>query len=198
MGTELNSQPARSVGLEVKKSMDEIPLTDPFDCITMWHTLEHMPDIKSTLTQIAGLLKPDGRLFVAVPDNGGLQAKIFRHKWLHVDVPRHLYHFDARSLESCLHSSGYTILRRWHQEFEYDLLGWSQSALNYILPYPNVFFDFLTGKKRDCSRFIKAASFLLGSALTVLSLPAVMVGALTGHGGTLVVEASRTKEQHRA
>lgn len=191
MGTELDPQPARSAGLEVKESIDQIPLAAPFDCITMWHTLEHIRDIESTLARIAALLKPDGRLFIAVPDNGGFQAKIFKHKWLHTDVPRHLYHFDASSLNFCLQSAGFAIERQWHQEFEYDLLGWSQSALNCVMPYPNVFFNCLTGKRRVYSRPIILSNFVLGSFLTLLSLPAVAVGTLWGRGGTLVAMARR-------
>ena len=189
MGTELNPQPARGSGLDVKERIEQVPDGTQFDCITMWHTLEHMRDIKSTLVRIAGLLKPDGKLFISVPDNGGFQAKVFRDKWLHIDVPRHLSHFDASSLIFCLQSAGYTIERQWHQEFEYDLLGWSQSALNCIMPYPNVFFDCLTGKQKGYSRSIILSNFVSGSFLTFLSLPAVAVGTLWGRGGTLIVMA---------
>jgi SAM-dependent methyltransferase len=173
----------------VKERIEQVPDGAQFDCITMWHTLEHMRDIKSTLMRIAGLLKPDGKLFIAVPDNGGFQAKIFKNKWLHIDVPRHLFHFDASSLNFCLQSAGYAIERQWHQEFEYDLLGWSQSALNCIMPYPNVFFHCLTGKQKDYSKSTLLSNFVLGSFLTFLSLPAVAVGTLCGRGGTLIVLA---------
>lgn len=193
MGTELSFQSARSAGLDVRGSIDEIPLTEPFDCITMWHTLEHMADIKATLAKTTELLKADGKLIVSVPDSGGLQAKLFRHKWLHLDVPRHLYHFDPGSLRYCLTSAGYSIERQWHQEFEYDLLGWSQSALNYLMPYPNVFFDCLTGKRKNHNKFINASNLALGSLLTLLFLPAVAIGTVLGRGGTLVAVACQDR-----
>jgi SAM-dependent methyltransferase len=198
MGTELNPQPARDCGLDVRAGVEQVPCEAQFDCVTMWHTLEHMRDIKSTLKQIGGLLKPDGKLFIAVPDNSGFQAKAFMRKWIHLDVPRHLVHFDANSLEYCLGSAGYSIHRLWHQEFEYDLLGWSQSALNCIIPYPNVFFDFLTGKQKKYGKWITVSSFMLGSALTFLAVPFVAAGTLAGRGGTIVVAAGRTKGLHRA
>ena len=189
MGTELNPQPARSAGLQVKEGIDEIPPAEPFDCVTMWHSLEHMRDVKFTLEQIARLLKPEGRLIIAVPDNGGFQARIFRHRWLHVDDPRHLYHFDAGSLQYCLTSTGYAVQRQWHQEFEYDLIGWSQSALNCVMPYPNVFFDCLTGKQKNYGHSIVLLGFGLGLLFSFLALPAVAAGTLLGRGGTLVVVA---------
>jgi len=197
MGTELNPQPAKDSGLDIKEGIDQVPFERQFDCVTMWHSLEHMWDISSTLARIAELLKPDGRLLIAVPDNGGFQAKIFRHRWFHLDVPRHLYHFAADSLAYCLKSAGYVILNQWHQEFDYDLLGWSQSASNCILSHQNVFFDYLTGKRKIHSKWITASSLVLGSVLTILALPFVVAEKLAGRGGTVVVAACRTKEQQR-
>jgi len=189
LGTELNPGPARDNGLDVRKSIDQFPASASFDCITMWHTLEHMLDILSMLLNIARLLKPGGKLIVAVPDFGGLQARIFGPKWLHADVPRHLYHFDAKALLHCLGATGFSVQQKWHQEFEYDLLGWSQSALNHIMPYPNVYFDCLTGKGKRYGKLITTYGCVVGSLLTLLSLPAVALGTLCGQGGTLVVVA---------
>lgn len=194
MGTELNPAMARDAGLDVKEDIALLENEGRFDCITMWHTLEHMRDIKSTLSRAAALLKPEGKLIVAVPDFGGLQAKFFGPKWLHLDVPRHLYHFDAGALRYCLGSAGFSIEREWHQELEYDLLGFSQSALNYIMPYPNVFFDALTGKRPNCGRAVTVTGFVLGTLLTVLALPAVAVGTLSGCGGTLIAVARHAGE----
>jgi SAM-dependent methyltransferase len=191
MGTELNPVMARELGLDVRADIALVADKGAFDCITMWHTLEHMRDIPSMLKKISGLLKPEGRLIVAVPDCGGLQARLFGPKWLHLDVPRHLYHFDSGSLHYCLGSAGFSVERQWHQELEYDLLGWSQSALNYIMPLPNVFFDALTGKRSIRSRIITATAFILGALLTVAAVPAVAAGTLLGRGGTIVAVAYR-------
>jgi SAM-dependent methyltransferase len=194
MGTERNPVSARGAGLDVEESLDRVTASGTFDCIAMWHTLEHMRDIPSTLSNIARLLKPDGKLMVAVPDSGGLQAVIFGSNWLHADVPRHLYHFDSKALMHCLDKAGFSIRQQWHQEFEYDLLGWSQSALNLLLPQPNVFFDTLRGRKGRAGRITRFCGFLLGMLLTVVSLPALLLGTLTGRGGTLIVMASQPKK----
>jgi len=166
LGTELNPWPARDTGLDVRESIDQFSASASFDCITMWHTLEHMLDILSMLLNIARLLKPGGKLIVAVPDFGGLQARIFGPKWLHADVPRHLYHFDAKALLHCLGTAGFSVQQKWHQEFEYDLLGWSQSTLNFIMPYPNVYFDCLTGKGKGYGKLITVYGCFVGSFLT--------------------------------
>lgn len=193
MGTELNPHSALSASIDVRENLEQVPDGGQFDCITMWHSLEHMPDIKSTLLKLSELIIPNGKLIIAVPDNGGYQAKIFRRRWLHLDVPRHLYHFDADSLQYCLRANGFTIQNQLHQEIEYDLIGWSQSVLNSLFPnHPNIFFNFLTNKQIKNSFLIKISNVILGSFLTGLSLPAVATGTLAGRGGTLIIIAYRT------
>jgi len=191
VGTEINPELPRAAGLDVRETIEQVSDRAPFDCITMWHTLEHMRDVALTLSQLSRLLAPEGTLLIAVPDIGGLQSRLFKHNWLHLDVPRHLYHFDAFSLSFGLSSAGFHVRHQWHQELEYDLIGWSQSALNCLFPVPNIFFDNLTGKKRNVSPLLNASSFVLGSILSGLSLPAVIAGTLFGRGGTLVVAADR-------
>lgn len=190
-GTEINPGPARDAGLDVKESLEQFPSSASFDCVTMWHTLEHMRDIPSMLSTVARLLKPGGALMVAVPDFGGFQARIFGPRWLHADVPRHLYHFDAAALSHCLGTAGFSARRIWHQEFEYDLLGWSQSFLNLLMPQPNVFFDTLAGRQGSAGRFTRVCGFLLGVLFSLASLPALVLGTLSGRGGTLVIMAIR-------
>ena len=190
VGTEREPGPGRAAGLDVKESLDPLPATMTFDCITMWHTLEHMRDIPSILSNIARLLKPEGKLIIAVPDFGGLQARVFGAKWLHADVPRHQYHFDAKVLSHCLGVAGFSVRKKWHQEFEYDLLGWSQSALNFLMSQPNVFFDFLRGKRGRIGWLPRFYGIVLGSLLTVMSLPPLVLGTLSGRGGTLIMMAT--------
>ena len=191
MGTELNPERARTVGLDVKESIDQIHGNGRFDCITMWHTLEHMRDIPSLLARATLLLAPQGRLIIAVPDAGGLQARLFGPRWFHADVPRHLFHFDAVALRSALTAAGFTIRRQWHQEIEYDLLGWSQSSLNCLLPSPNVFYNVLTGKRGAEGPIARLSGIVLGPLLTVLFLPFLAAGTLLRKGGTLIVAATR-------
>jgi SAM-dependent methyltransferase len=191
MGTELNPVMAWEAGLDVQENLGQIDDKERFDCITMWHTLEHMRDIPSTLKRAAALLDGKGRLVVAVPDWGGVQAKIFRERWLHLDVPRHLYHFDMGSLRYGLESAGFSLERQWHHEFEYDLLGWSQSALNWLMPRTNIFFDELTGKRSDMSNAVTVTAVALGAMLSICALPALALETLVGRGGTLVAVAKK-------
>lgn len=159
------------------------------DAVTCWHSLEHFTDPNAALADIRRLLADNGVLIVAVPDSGGWQARIFGKSWLHLDVPRHLSHFTADSLKQVLEHHGFSVRRSRHCEFEYDVLGWSQSSLNAMFRTQNVFFHVLSGKAANVLIVSKLANFVLGSLLSAISLPLVLAGSLAGRGGTLVVEA---------
>jgi len=191
-GTEIYPTIARGANLDVRESIDQLDDCAPFDCITIWHGLEHLRDPHSTIIRLSGLLKPGGALVIAVPDSAGLQAKIFGPNWFHLDVPRHLHHFDSVSLARLMNSAGLTIERKWHQELEYDLLGWSQSALNLLFPVPNSFFFAMTGRHPNTGKFTAMASVALGLVLSVLALPVVVLGTVLRRGGTLVMLARRS------
>jgi SAM-dependent methyltransferase len=188
-GTEMNSTTARAAGLEVFPQLSDFCGLATFDCITLWHSLEHMQDPRATLQVVRNLLTPDGVLIVAVPDAGGLQARVFGPKWLHLDVPRHLYHFSRQSLENLLQMEGFTPVNEWHQEFEYDLLGWSQSALNLGTSTPNLFFDLLTGREPPISTMQRIFIWMAGCVLTGFAIFLVALGTITRRGGTIIIAA---------
>lgn len=177
---------ARAAGLDVYGSLEEAAARGPFDAVTMWHTLEHFTDPKATLEKVRSAIAPNGTLVVAVPDAAGLQASLFRGRWFHLDVPRHLYHFDRSALASLLGRVGFVPERWQHQEIENDVFGWMQSALNAMLPAPNVLFQSLTGKPSHGGAGQRALSYALGTALAPAALAATTVSAVTKRGAVLI------------
>lgn len=196
-GTELNTGLARQRGLRVEAELRELKELAPFDTVTLWHSLEHMPDPRSLLEDVAQMTVPGGVLLVAVPNAGGAQARLFREHWLHVDAPRHLYHFTETSLRLMLQTSGFTTVRTWPGEAEYDLAGWSQSALNVVAREPNVFLDWVTRRPRRVGRGRLVAHVGGGALLSAVALPVVAARIAVRRGDTLVVAARRMGEGRR-
>ena len=81
-----------------------------FDVVTLWHVLEHLPDLENTITAIQKLLKPNGVLIVAVPNYNSFDAKHYKRFWAAYDVPRHLWHFSQKSM-SKLFSENMKLLK---------------------------------------------------------------------------------------
>lgn len=80
-------------------SLQEIKNTQ-FDIITLWHVLEHIPDLNETLSALKSLLKPTGKLIVAVPNRDSYDAQVFGAFWAAYDVPRHLWHFSKNDMQA--------------------------------------------------------------------------------------------------
>jgi 2-polyprenyl-3-methyl-5-hydroxy-6-metoxy-1,4-benzoquinol methylase len=80
-----------------------------FDVITMWHSLEHVHDPLGALRAAHDLLRPGGRLFVAVPNIGGWPFRWFGRSWFALDLPRHLTHFTASTLRAMLGRAGFQV-----------------------------------------------------------------------------------------
>jgi SAM-dependent methyltransferase len=190
-GTEVNPAPAQEQGLEVVRDLAGFGGKREFDCATMWHSLEHMRDPMAMVRAVHLLLKREGWLFVAVPDAGGWQARFSGEDWLHLDVPRHLYHFGRVSLRMLHEKCGFQVREEHHQEFEYDVLGWSQSALNKIFPTRNLFFLQLAGKAHGTPGWERAANWVVGPAVSALALPATWCGTVFRRGGTLIFASKK-------
>ena len=70
------------------------------DVITMWHVLEHVPDLKLQIQELKRLLKPTGTLIVAVPNFKSYDAKHYGEFWAAFDVPIHFWHFSKKAIQS--------------------------------------------------------------------------------------------------
>lgn len=70
-----------------------------FDVITMWHVLEHVPNLKEYISFLKKLLKPNGKLLIAVPNYKSYDAAYYGKFWAAFDVPRHLWHFSQKSIQ---------------------------------------------------------------------------------------------------
>jgi 2-polyprenyl-3-methyl-5-hydroxy-6-metoxy-1,4-benzoquinol methylase len=69
-----------------------------FDVITLWHVLEHLPNLEEHIAVFKRLLKPNGTLIIAVPNYKSYDAKHYKNFWAAFDVPRHLWHFSQASI----------------------------------------------------------------------------------------------------
>ena len=70
-----------------------------FDIITMWHVLEHVPDLDNQLKELKRLLKPNGNLIIAVPNFKSFDAKHYGNFWAAYDVPIHFWHFSKTAIK---------------------------------------------------------------------------------------------------
>ena len=70
-----------------------------YDVITLWHVLEHIPNLPEYISKLNSLLTPNGVLVIAVPNYKSYDAKYYKQFWAAYDVPRHLWHFSKKSIQ---------------------------------------------------------------------------------------------------
>jgi SAM-dependent methyltransferase len=82
-----------------------------FDVGIMCHSLEHVPDPAAELSEFARILKPGGRLHIAVPNGGAVGLRLEGAEWMHLSHPLHFWFFDAVTLVSLLDQQGFSPLQ---------------------------------------------------------------------------------------
>ena len=175
--------------IDIRADISDFVEGSSFTAATAWHSLEHVADPLGDLRKLRARMTTGGKLLVAVPNNGSLQAAAFGNRWLHLDVPRHLHHFDERSLSHMLERAGYRVVEYGPGEMEYDVFGWVQSALDSALPTPRVLYRTLTGRSPQARPAIVAASAILGLSLGIPAVALTRVEGWRRRSGTLVVIA---------
>lgn len=96
-----------------------------FDLICMWHVLEHVADLKWQIAQLKRLLKPNGRIVIALPNYKSYDAQYYNDKWAAYDVPRHLNHFSEEFMRKELNNCGLAYVKA-------ERLVWDSFYISYL------------------------------------------------------------------
>ncbi len=119
-----NAKNKYGLDLDSSEKLFSLPAAQ-FDAITMWHVLEHVHDLHGYLSQLHTLLKPGGRLLIAVPNYTSYDAAVYKTHWAAYDVPRHLYHFSPKSMELLGNAKGFSLEEMkpmWFDSFYVSML----------------------------------------------------------------------------
>jgi len=82
-----------------------------FKYITAWHSIEHVHDLQKTVSRMYDLLDEKGALIVAVPNYLSFDARHYKSFWAAYDAPRHLWHFDKKSLKKVFENQGFRFIK---------------------------------------------------------------------------------------
>jgi SAM-dependent methyltransferase len=99
---------ARARGIDARAGTLATVELEPnaYDLAVFQHSLEHTLDPRGDLERVRAALAPGGIIAVTVPNFGSWQARRFRDRWFHLDLPRHRTHFTRRGLVSLLERAG--------------------------------------------------------------------------------------------
>jgi 2-polyprenyl-3-methyl-5-hydroxy-6-metoxy-1,4-benzoquinol methylase len=120
----LNARQLHQVDLDTPEKFFSFP-DESFDAITMWHVLEHVHTLHEYMDQLKKLIRPTGKIFIAVPNYLSFDASFYKNNWAAYDVPRHLYHFSESSMFELLERHGLKLSATrpmWYDSFYISML----------------------------------------------------------------------------
>jgi len=100
-GVEVNEKArnlSKEKGINLQNHIEDFA-NHKFDVVTLWHVLEHLPNLEKTIVQIENLVKPNGHLIIAVPNFKSYDSKYYNEFWAAYDTPRHLWHFSKKTMQ---------------------------------------------------------------------------------------------------
>ncbi|WP_026977288.1 class I SAM-dependent methyltransferase [Flavobacterium tegetincola] len=118
-----------------------------FDVITMWHVLEHVPDLDEQVKQLKRILKPNGTIVIAVPNFRSFDAKYYKRHWAAFDVPRHLWHFSKKSIKVLFQEKNMTVIKML--PMKWDAFYVSLLSEKYKKGYMNFFKGIVMGLRSN-------------------------------------------------
>jgi len=97
--------------------LDETPFIEgSYRLITLWDVIEHVPDPKGHIEQIARLLQPGGIVALMTPDVQSLPARLTGKRWIGYKLSdEHVYYFDVKTLTRMLNEAGFDVVDVRHE-----------------------------------------------------------------------------------
>jgi 2-polyprenyl-3-methyl-5-hydroxy-6-metoxy-1,4-benzoquinol methylase len=127
---------AESKGVVFETSLETIP-DNSMDVISMWHVLEHVPNVEEQFAQLKRIVKPNGYIIIAVPNYKSFDAKYYKEFWAAFDVPRHLWHFSKTSITKLAANFDLKLISvkpMWFDSFYVSLLSekYKTGKMNFV------------------------------------------------------------------
>jgi 2-polyprenyl-3-methyl-5-hydroxy-6-metoxy-1,4-benzoquinol methylase len=142
---EKAKQSAVSKGVKFSTTLEELE-DNLFDVITMWHVLEHVPDLENQIKTLKRLIKPNGTIIIAVPNFKSFDANHYKSFWAAYDAPRHLWHFSKTSIHKLFSKENLNLKKvkpMWFDSFYVCLLSekYKSGKMNFVKGF---FYGFLS------------------------------------------------------
>ena len=137
----------KQLGGHVFPTLVELDKNEKYSIITLWHVLEHILDLSTTLGVLKSLLSKDGSLIIAVPNPESYDAQYYKEYWAGYDVPRHLYHFTPKSLKKLIQKHNLKLIETLPMKF--DSFYVSLLSEKYKSGHNNYIRSFINGYKSN-------------------------------------------------
>lgn len=113
-GVEISEQPYLYCVNELKLPVEHIDFfemdeSNKFDIVTMWDVLEHIDKANDFLAKCAKLIKPNGYLFLQVPQIDSYFSKKHKDSWKMMGLD-HVNYFGKETIKKILARNGFEVV----------------------------------------------------------------------------------------
>lgn len=129
------------LGIDIYSSIKNIPKSEKFNLISLWHVLEHVYELEEYFMFFKSRIAKEGVLLLALPNSKSFDAHHFKEYWAAYDVPRHVYHFEPSTIASLAKKHGFKLKSTRGQIFDSFYI----SLLSH---------EYKTGKKKLINSFV--------------------------------------------
>lgn len=173
----------RSLGVEyINGEIVDFRPGERFQVVSLFHVLEHVEDPVGVLEHIAReVVAADGIVVVQVPNYGCAERRWFGRRWFGLDAPRHLFHFDERTILDVVDAAGLAMV----EVFE------ANAPLHPVTVVPSMFpaLDVQRTWVRPGNMWSRLGWQLLWAAATLAAVPFGLVQNLRRDASMLTVVA---------
>jgi 2-polyprenyl-3-methyl-5-hydroxy-6-metoxy-1,4-benzoquinol methylase len=128
-GVELNEECCRRIASRfgnrvtvVDKPLEQSGIPDrSYDVVAMRDVLEHIPNPKPFLTEVARVMRPGGILTVQVPNIDGLVYRSVGSRHACIFGFEHLNYWSSRPMQQVLEKTGFRLLQIKHESTDFTL-----------------------------------------------------------------------------
>ena len=107
-----------SKGVKIENTDKYKKASKDYSVITMWHVLEHIPELNEIIEIHKSNLIENGVICIAVPNRDSYDAKFYKNYWAAYDVPRHLWHFTEADVISLMAKHGFSHIKTRGMPFD--------------------------------------------------------------------------------
>lgn len=124
------------------------PPQDQFDCVVANDVIEHVPDPRETLREVARLVKPGGLLYIGTADSGPVNMQELGEQLMRLHQPFHRVIVTEATLHQLARETQFEVLQTYQRSY-----------MDTLIPFSNY-------------RFLDEFSRALGDDLDVMLHPA--------------------------
>lgn len=111
LADDMRAIAARVAGAAVYRDVEAAAdAVAPFDVVTLWECIEHLPDPMAAARRAAVMLRPGGLLALSTPNTAHRIARLRPHAWREYKPPAHVGYFTAGTAARCLEQAGFAVV----------------------------------------------------------------------------------------